>query len=110
MRAGWCIASAMKAATVYASSRTKRRAISRHVTRLSRGIANSFAPPTKHSITGSQGLNSQTVLVIGAGAAGLAAARDLSKAGREVIVLEARGRIGGRVFTHTEIGRAHGWN
>ena len=47
-------------------------------------------------------MNSQTVLVIGAGAAGLAAARDLSKAGREVIVLEARGRIGGRVFTHRD--------
>jgi len=40
--------------------------------------------------------------VIGAGAAGLAAARDLGKAGREVIVLEARGRIGGRVFTHRD--------
>jgi monoamine oxidase len=39
------------------------------------------------------------VIVIGAGAAGLAAARDLSQAGRSVLVLEARGRIGGRVFT-----------
>jgi monoamine oxidase len=47
-------------------------------------------------------LNSQTVLVIGAGAAGLAAARDLSKAGRDVIVVEARERIGGRVFTHRD--------
>jgi monoamine oxidase len=42
---------------------------------------------------------SKTILVIGAGAAGLAAARDLSRAGCEVIVLEARDRIGGRVFT-----------
>lgn len=42
---------------------------------------------------------SESVLVIGAGAAGLAAGRDLSRAGREVIVLEARNRIGGRVFT-----------
>ena len=41
------------------------------------------------------------VLIIGAGAAGLAAARDLSCAGREVIILEARDRIGGRVFTQT---------
>jgi monoamine oxidase len=39
------------------------------------------------------------VLVIGAGAAGLAAARDLSGAGKRVIVLEARGRIGGRIHT-----------
>ena len=47
-------------------------------------------------------MKSQTIIVIGAGAAGLAAARDLSLAGREVIVLEARDRIGGRVFTHTD--------
>ena len=39
------------------------------------------------------------VLVVGAGAAGLAAAEVLSKAGRRVLVLEARGRIGGRVWT-----------
>ena len=42
------------------------------------------------------------VVIIGAGAAGLAAARELSRAGLEVIVLEARERIGGRVFTHRE--------
>ena len=38
-------------------------------------------------------------IVIGAGAAGLAAARTLSDAGRTVTVLEARPRIGGRIFT-----------
>lgn len=38
-------------------------------------------------------------LVLGAGAAGLAAARDLSQAGLELVVLEARDRIGGRVHT-----------
>jgi monoamine oxidase len=37
--------------------------------------------------------------VLGAGAAGLAAARDLSHAGLSVEVLEARDRIGGRVHT-----------
>jgi monoamine oxidase len=39
------------------------------------------------------------VLVIGAGVAGLCAARTLSSHGLKVIILEARGRIGGRIFT-----------
>ena len=37
------------------------------------------------------------VAVLGAGLAGLAAARDLHRAGADVIVLEARERPGGRV-------------
>lgn len=39
------------------------------------------------------------VLVIGAGAAGLAAARELAESRLSVTVLEARARIGGRVWT-----------
>lgn len=42
------------------------------------------------------------VVVIGAGAAGLAAARALHEADLSVVVLEARERIGGRVFTHRD--------
>jgi monoamine oxidase len=38
------------------------------------------------------------VVVIGAGFAGIAAARDLREAGRRVVVLEARHRIGGRTW------------
>ena len=37
------------------------------------------------------------VLVLGAGLAGLAAARDLAAGGADVVVLEARDRVGGRV-------------
>jgi monoamine oxidase len=38
-------------------------------------------------------------VVIGAGAAGLGAARRLREAGREILVIEARRRIGGRAWT-----------
>lgn len=40
------------------------------------------------------------MVVVGAGFAGLTAARELVKRGRSVIVLEARDRVGGRVFNH----------
>src|SRR5689334_17475623 len=49
------------------------------------------------------GMTDETdVLIIGAGAAGLAAARELSSANFHVIVLEARDRIGGRIHTHSD--------
>jgi len=41
------------------------------------------------------------VVIIGAGAAGLAAARTLIDKGRSVVVIEARDRIGGRAWTDT---------
>lgn len=44
------------------------------------------------------------VIVIGAGAAGLACAQELVKAGKRVVILEARNRIGGRVHTIRERG------
>ncbi|HET6639577.1 MAG TPA: FAD-dependent oxidoreductase, partial [Gemmatimonadota bacterium] len=39
------------------------------------------------------------VVVVGAGAAGLMAARTLAGEGLDVVVLEARKRAGGRIFT-----------
>jgi monoamine oxidase len=45
------------------------------------------------------------VCVVGAGFAGLAAARRLSQEGASTIVLEANDRVGGR--THTEVSGDH---
>ena len=44
------------------------------------------------------------VIVIGAGAAGLAAAAQLGHAGLSVLILEARDRVGGRMFTQHDSG------
>ncbi|XP_064596763.1 LOW QUALITY PROTEIN: lysine-specific histone demethylase 1B-like [Liolophura sinensis] len=50
----------------------------------------------------------EMVAVIGAGPAGLAAARHLNSLGAKVIVLEARDRIGGRVWDVESLGQAVG--
>ncbi|XP_027474428.1 L-amino-acid oxidase isoform X1 [Zalophus californianus] len=49
----------------------------------------------------------QRVIVVGAGAAGLVAAKVLSEAGHKVTILEADNRIGGRIFTYRD--RKTGW-
>jgi monoamine oxidase len=46
------------------------------------------------------------VVVVGAGFAGLTAAAELAAAGRDVVVLEARDRVGGRVL-NADIGGGH---
>jgi monoamine oxidase len=48
------------------------------------------------------GTRQTEVIVVGAGVAGLAAARTLRERGVRTVVLEARDRIGGRVFTYRD--------
>jgi monoamine oxidase len=43
---------------------------------------------------------STDVVIVGGGFAGLSAARELTKSGVDFLLLEARDRIGGRVYTH----------
>ncbi len=46
--------------------------------------------------------NKKRIVVIGAGLSGLAAAQELYRRGHEVIVVEARERIGGRIWTSSQ--------
>ncbi len=51
-----------------------------------------------------QGLFDTDVVIIGAGSAGLGAAHACARDGKRFVVLEARDRIGGRVFTDVSLG------
>ncbi len=62
----------------------------------------SMLPKTVHALNYQE--NKSRVIVIGAGISGVAAASELQKKGFEVIVLESRNRIGGRMWTDNSLG------
>lgn len=53
------------------------------------------------------GQESCDVVIIGAGLSGLITARQLHLAGRDVVVVEARDRLGGRLYTEEVVGSHH---
>lgn len=67
---------------------------------LAAGMAALAAPALRASAAAGE----VDVVVVGAGAAGLAAAHQLKADGKSVIVVEARERIGGRVYTDASLG------
>ncbi|KAJ0379546.1 hypothetical protein COL26b_002054 [Colletotrichum chrysophilum] len=64
-----------------------------------RNVVNTGLPTPAVKLDTNDGSQFHDVIVIGAGFAGLTAARDLSLQGLSVLVLEARDRIGGRTWT-----------
>ncbi len=64
------------------------------------GAATASVAVGSHNVFG-QARRAKTCVIIGSGLAGLSAALKLKNAGWNVTILEARNRIGGRVFSHT---------
>ena len=64
------------------------------------GTAVTVMPSAAQAAPKQPAARSADVVVVGAGLAGLTAARELVAGGRSVLVMEARDRVGGRVLSH----------
>jgi monoamine oxidase len=79
---------------------TRRRLIGTAAT----GAAVAALPASASATTNTGTLRSVDVVVVGGGLAGLTAARRIAQRGRTVTLLEARDRVGGRVFSQSLAG------
>jgi len=66
-----------------------------------RGFAGALAATAAGALSRPSFANNPEVIVIGAGMAGIAAARVVQESRHSVVLLEARGRIGGRTYTES---------
>ncbi len=73
---------------------------------LATGAAAALPGAAAAASTGTPRARRVDVAIVGAGIAGLTAARELVRAGRTVVVLEARDRVGGRIWNH-DLGDGH---
>lgn len=76
----------------------------RRLLKIGLGAAGVSALPLSFEALAQTGQTNFDVIVIGAGFAGLSTAHDLTNQGYDVLVLEARDRIGGRVQTDWSLG------
>jgi monoamine oxidase len=72
----------------------------RHFVGAAAGMAAAVALPQTAAAKRERRRLRADVCVVGAGLAGLVTARELVRSGRDVVVLEARDRVGGRILNH----------
>ena len=72
------------------------------------GLAPIIGLAMNQSTPRSRQLMTFDVAIVGGGFAGVTAARDLAAAGRSVVILEARDRLGGRTWYRPFAGTEHG--